>query len=244
MTKPYKKETGLSTIWENLTGTIKVLSVFAAIILCLTTISSLLGGGTGTDFELEKDLVREQNFTSGLEGSDVKFLYFYDLQCPACKAFHPTLNSLKDEYSDRVEFVYKNNPLESIHIFAKQAARGAHAAQKQDKYVEFIDIVYERQDELGNRLLEEIATELGLDVSQWKLDLRDKEIDELIEFDQKDLEQTFFPESSVSNTTKPVGEISGTPTIVLTKNDEVVDWWTGGQTQDQVGEKLDKLLAE
>jgi len=244
MTKPYKDDNGLNTIWENITGIIKVLSIAGAFILLLTSISALLGSGSTAKYELEKDLVRNENFTTGLSYANVKLLYFYDLQCPACKAFHPTLHIVEEKYADRVQFVYKNNPLESIHVYAKEAARAAHAAQRQGKFVEYVDIIYERQNELGNKLLEEVATELGLNVDQWKLDKRDKAIDTIIEFDQKDLEQTFFPESSVSNTTKPVGEISGTPTIVLTKNDEVVDWWSGGQSEEQVNQKLDALLSE
>jgi len=244
MTKPYKEENFLNTLWDFLPGLTKTLAAISFVILFFTTLSTVLGGSSATGYEFERDLIRDGNVTVGPDDSSVKFFYFVDIQCPACRSFHPTLTTLKNQYSDRVQFVYKNNPLDTIHVFAKEAAKGAHAAQRQGKYIEFLDTLFERQDELGNDLMEEIATELDLDVEQWKLDKRDKEIERLIEFDQRDLEQSFFPESSVTGATKPVGEPSGTPTIVIQKDGEVVDWWSGGQSLDQVTAILDQYLAE
>ncbi|NJK70980.1 MAG: thioredoxin domain-containing protein [Thermales bacterium] len=244
MTKPYQEENFLTPIWNFLPSLTKTLSIIGFVILFFTTLSTALGSSGSTGYEFEKDLIRADNYTVGPQESKVKFFYFLDLQCPACRSFHPTLTTIKSQYSDRVQFIYKNNPLDSIHIFAKEAAKGAHAAQKQGKYVEFIDAIYERQDELGNSLMEEIALDLSLDINQWKLDKRNRDIEKLIEFDQRDLNQSFFPTSSVTDATKPTGEPSGTPTIVIMKDGEVVDWWSGGQSLEQVTAILDKHLAE
>jgi thiol-disulfide isomerase/thioredoxin len=243
MTKPYKNENFLNTIWDFLPGIIKIFSIISAVIIFFTSLSLLLGSSNINSYEYNEKLIRTENYSTGNKDSKVKFIYFFDLQCPACKAFNPTFNELKNEYQDKIEFAYKNNPLE-IHTYAVEAARGAAAAQKQGKFAEFVDLVYARQDQLGANTMENIATEIGLNIEKWQVDKKSSEVESIIEFDQEDLKRSFFPESSFTTQTKPAGQGAGTPTIAIMNNGEVIDWFTGGQDIEQIKSVLETELAK
>jgi protein-disulfide isomerase len=101
----------------------------------------------------------------------VTVVMFSDFQCPACARTHPVLKSIISEYGDRVRFVVRDFPLESIHDNAFTAAMAANAARAQGKYFEYIDILYRNQSSLDAASLKKYATDLGLNAKQFELDL-------------------------------------------------------------------------
>ena len=95
---------------------------------------------------------------------------FSDFQCPACARTHPVLKSVVAEFGDKVRFVVRDFPLESIHENAFAAALAANAANAQGKYFEYIDLLYRNQSSLDAASLKKYAAEIGLNVKQFEVD--------------------------------------------------------------------------
>lgn len=107
---------------------------------------------------------------TGKTTAPVTVLMFSDFQCSVCSATHPVLKKVLGEYGDKVRFVVRDFPLESIHENAFRAALAANAARAQNKYFEYIDVLYRNQEGLDDASLKKYAAELGLNITQFKLD--------------------------------------------------------------------------
>lgn len=107
---------------------------------------------------------------NGKSTASVTVIMFSDFQCSACGATHPILKKVLTEYGDKVRFVVRDFPLESVHENAFRAALAANAARAQDKYFEYIDVLYRNQETLDDASLRKYATELGLNIKQFELD--------------------------------------------------------------------------
>ena len=89
----------------------------------------------------------------GAVGAPVTIVMFSDFQCSACSAAHPILKKAIAEYKDRVRFVVRDFPLESIHENAFQAAQAAQAANAQGKFFEYTELLYNNQNSLDTASL-------------------------------------------------------------------------------------------
>ena len=101
----------------------------------------------------------------------VTVVMFSDFQCPACARTHPVLKSVISEFGDKIRFVIRDYPLESIHENAFNAAMAANAAAAQGKFFEYIDLLYRNQSALDVASLKKYAADLGLNAKQFELDL-------------------------------------------------------------------------
>ena len=99
----------------------------------------------------------------GNVNATVKIVEFSDLQCPACKAAHPTVKRIMEEYGDRVSLEYKHFPLTNLHKFAFDTAVASECANDQGKFWEFADTAFANQDALQKKNLRKYAVDLGLD---------------------------------------------------------------------------------
>jgi protein-disulfide isomerase len=107
----------------------------------------------------------------GAENAPVTIVMFSDFQCSACAAVHPVLKRAMAEYKDKIRFVVRDFPLESIHENAFQAAQAANAANAQGKFFEYTELLYNNQDSLDTASLKELATKIGLDRKKFDADL-------------------------------------------------------------------------
>ena len=121
----------------------------------------------------------------GKENASVTLAVFDDYQCPYCARLEPLFRELMNRYPDDVKVVIKNFPLSS-HPFARKAAQAALAAERQGKYAEFHEKLFENYKELNDGKIEAIATELGLDMEKFKADRELPEIDAMIARDMED----------------------------------------------------------
>ena len=88
-----------------------------------------------------------------------------DYQCPFCgKMFEETEKKLREEYikTNKVQMVYRDFPLDSIHPFARLAAEAANCAKDQGKFWLYHDTLFERQSQIPSMDFGKIANELGL----------------------------------------------------------------------------------
>lgn len=120
------------------------------------------------------------------EGRPVILTEFADIQCPACKQYHPIMASVLDLYPDTVVLNFKHFPISSIHPNALPSALASEAAGKQGKFFEMLDILYERQEAWSNlpdpkSLFSQYATEIGLNQEQFNKDITDQELAQKIE---------------------------------------------------------------
>ncbi len=109
--------------------------------------------------------------SQGNPTAPVTVVMFSDFQCSACSAIHPILKKAMDEYKDKIHFVVRDFPLESIHENAFQAAQAANAANAQGKFFEYTELLYNNQNSLDNTSLKEFASKIGLDRKKFDADL-------------------------------------------------------------------------
>lgn len=98
----------------------------------------------------------------GTANAPVTIVEFTDFQCPSCAKTQPLLEEIVKEYADKVRLVVRDYPLQQ-HANAMKAAEAAEAAREQGKYWEYITLLFQNQDALGEEKLKEYATRLGLD---------------------------------------------------------------------------------
>jgi len=94
-----------------------------------------------------------------------------------------------DKYPKKVKLVFKNFPLSSIHPFAHKAAVAALAAHAQGKFWEFHNKLLENYKALNDAKIQEIATELKLDMERFNKAMQDPSIQKLIARDLTEGEQ-------------------------------------------------------
>ena len=110
--------------------------------------------------------------SKGSATAPVTVVMFSDFQCSACSAAHPILQKVLAEYGDKIRFVVRDFPLQQIHENAFLAALAANAAYKQGKFFEFTEVLYRNQNALDIESLKKYATDLGLNLAQFELDLQ------------------------------------------------------------------------
>ena len=107
----------------------------------------------------------------GDANADISIVEFSDFQCPFCARAHSgSLADFKNsDYftSGQVNFVYKHFPLNSIHPFAQKAAEASECANRQDKFWEYHDTVFQNQQALDVDSLKSYAGQLGLNTGDF-----------------------------------------------------------------------------
>jgi protein-disulfide isomerase len=124
----------------------------------------------------------------GNADAKVTIIEFSDFECPFCTRGKNTMDEVLKAYPNDVKVVFKNLPL-PFHANAVPAAKAALAANKQGKFWEMHDKLFENQRELTPENFEKFAKELGLDVAKFKADMSDPALDAQIEADKKLAEQ-------------------------------------------------------
>lgn len=134
------------------------------------------GGGGGAATELQpvvlspEQLQRVPGISQGQPNAPVVLMEFADFQCPACAEFATYYKPLMKDYVDNgtVRFVWYDFPLVEIHQNAMLASRAGRCANEQNRFWEFHDFVFSRQqlwaetNDAADRFIG-IAQEAGLD---------------------------------------------------------------------------------
>lgn len=138
---------------------------------------------------------------------------FGDYECPACGAFHPIVNEIKEKYKDQIDFQFKHFPLITIHPRAYESSIAAEAAREQGKFAEYSDLLYKNQDKLQKEDLVKYAKELGLDVTKFEADMAKAEIKARVDADMAEGDSR-----NVSAT--PTFYINGEKVVFVSNSDE------------------------
>ncbi|MGH7196840.1 MAG: DsbA family protein [Candidatus Saccharimonadales bacterium] len=144
----------------------------------------------------------------GSDEQKVVLIEYGDFQCPGCGGMYPTVKDLKEQYKDKLTFIFRNFPLTNIHPNALAASTAAEAAGMQNKFFEMHDALFENQkawqDAAVNQrgaIFEGYASSLGLDVEKFKQDMSSQTISEKISRDR--------------TTGRDVFKVDQTPSFVL-----------------------------
>jgi protein-disulfide isomerase/uncharacterized membrane protein/rhodanese-related sulfurtransferase len=117
--------------------------------------------------DIAERLVRPDSHVAGNPQSPVTLVEFGDLQCPSCAAAAPEIRQLRASYGDRVRFVFRQFPLEKVHMYALKSAQASECAAQQGKFWEAVDRIYSANGDLKDESLERYAGELGLDTAKF-----------------------------------------------------------------------------
>lgn len=132
----------------------------------------------------------QSSYIYGNEQATVTLVEYGDFECPACYGFFPLVKQIKEEYKDKLRFEFRNFPLVQVHQHALAAHRAAEAANRQGKFWEMHDLLYQRQEDWNGpsatdptgipigqaiTMFEGYAKELGLNVDQFKADVESQD---------------------------------------------------------------------
>ena len=109
----------------------------------------------------------------GPAGAKVTIVEFSDFECPFCSRAAEAAHAIKEKYSDKVRFVFRQFPL-PFHPNAHVAAEASLAANAQGKFWEFHDKMFANQKALDRASLEGYAKEIGLNMTTFKQALDQK----------------------------------------------------------------------
>jgi protein-disulfide isomerase len=112
----------------------------------------------------------------GPNSASVVLVEYADFQCGPCARFSPMIASLREQYGDRVLFVFRLFPLDN-HSYGLVSARAAYAAHLQGRFWEMQELLFERQTEWSESedpgpLFARYAESLGLDLEKFAADAR------------------------------------------------------------------------
>lgn len=103
----------------------------------------------------------------GPKDAAVVIVEFSDFQCPFCRQAVPVVKEILKDYGDRVLFVYRDFPLESIHPQAVLAALAGECAHEQGGFWPMHDKIFENQEEISEANLKTYAVQIGLNSIQF-----------------------------------------------------------------------------
>ena len=115
---------------------------------------------------LLKNPVGSEDHIQGDEDAPCTLVEYGDYECPHCGAAHPVIKRVERHFGKRLRFAFRNFPLTQIHANAQSAAETAEFAASEGKFWEMHDLLFENQDQLGDDLYAELATQLGLDAAK------------------------------------------------------------------------------
>lgn len=98
----------------------------------------------------------------GPQDAPLTIVEFSDYLCPACRENHKMVKEIREDYSGRVKWVFKDYPLKK-HKEAVLAAEAARCAGDQGKFWEYQDILFTAQETPTPERLRDYAEKLGLE---------------------------------------------------------------------------------
>lgn len=131
------------------------------------------------------EMIPEGTTATGSASAKVYLVEFSDFQCPACGAFKPYVDEIRNTYKDKLLFAYRHFPLQQ-HQFARPAAYAAEAAGGQGKFWQMYDFLFTSQEKLSDEKIIEGAKLLGLNMQKYDEAAKSEKIKNKIDKDLSD----------------------------------------------------------
>lgn len=136
-------------------------------------------------------LIRPYSPILGPAQAPVTLVEFFDPSCEACRAFHPMIEDLLQQYPTQLRVVLRYTP---FHEGSDEAVRILEAARRQDKFESVLDALFEKQPEWaihGAPDLDRawrIAGAVGLDLEKARSDRLHPDTTAILNQDMADLQ--------------------------------------------------------
>lgn len=144
-------------------------------------------------FPLITNLVANHSFSHGPVDAKVTVVEFFDPECESCSAIAPQIKKEMKFYEGKVKWVFRYMP---YHFNSKNAIAALEAARKQDLFLEAMALLFETQQQWGEKRVStkdeivKIVTSLnGLNKVKFMQDLEDPAVEEIIAKDQTEGQQ-------------------------------------------------------
>ncbi len=112
--------------------------------------------------------ITDKDHIRGNKNAKITLVEYSDYECPFCKSFHPTMQSLMKTYGDKIRWVYRDFPL-SFHQNAEKEAEASECIAEiggDDAFWKYTDAIFERTTSNGTGFaldkLGPLAAELGV----------------------------------------------------------------------------------
>ena len=115
--------------------------------------------------------ITERDHAQGPADAPVTLVEYGDYECPYCGKAYPIVKKVQQQMGNRLRFVFRNFPLNTIHAHASVAAQAAESAGAQGKFWEMHDLLYQNQDKLADADLNQYALKLGLEIYRFEADM-------------------------------------------------------------------------
>lgn len=117
--------------------------------------------------------VNREDHIAGRPDAPIQLVEYGDYQCPYCGRASAELKKLRAALGDQLGYVFRHFPLTQVHPYSLLAAEAAEAAGAQGKFWEMHDMLFDNQDALDRESLLAYASDLGLDLNRFVLDLEE-----------------------------------------------------------------------
>jgi len=130
----------------------------------------------------------------GNPNAPITLIEFSDTECPFCKSFQTTMNSIKESYikAGTVAWVYRHFPLDSIHPKTRKEAEATECVNElggQTAFWKMLDTIYTNttsNNTLDPAKLPEFAKSVGVDVTKFNTCLASGKYAATVEADLQD----------------------------------------------------------
>jgi protein-disulfide isomerase len=115
--------------------------------------------------------VAERDHIRGNADAPTTLVEYGDYECPYCGRSHPMVEEIRKRMGERLRFVFRHFPQNSVHPHAGHAAQAAEAAGAQQKFWEMHDMLFAHQADLAAEDIHRYALRLGLEFYKFEADL-------------------------------------------------------------------------
>jgi protein-disulfide isomerase len=115
--------------------------------------------------------VTNRDHIRGLGSAGVTLVGYGDYACARCNEARFVVKQLRTALGGRMRYVFRNFLMSTLYSSPHHAAEAAEAAGAQNKFWEMHDILYDHQFALSDKHLREYATQVGLDMERFNLDM-------------------------------------------------------------------------
>jgi len=193
---------------------------------------SLAPGNDPTPANIALTAITDKDYYKGGKNAKITIVEFSDTECPFCKRFHMTMNEVIKKYGDKVKWVYKHAPLDSLHSKARKEAQAVECAGDQggnDGYWKYLDKLLEvtpSNNGLDEAQLPQIAQDVGLNRKKFEECLASEKFKDKIQNQLKEAE---------------AAGMNGTPYSVIVAGDQKIPL-NGALPTAQITSIIDSLL--
>lgn len=123
----------------------------------------------------KSELISPHTNITGNPSAKTWLVEFSDFQCPACKAFAGTVDTLSKKFPGDLSIAYRHFPLPQ-HQQAREAAIVAEAAERQGKFWDMAHLLFANQETLSDASYASFASTLNLDPVRFAADRKSASI--------------------------------------------------------------------